>query len=191
MERGKQMNSTYYADKVVGELSALVDKIQYDQVEQFVEEVLQAKRVFFFGFGRILLMMKAFAMRLVHLGIEAHIVGDVTTPAVGRSDLLILGSASGETEMTLLVAKKAKSLGVRTALVTSARTSRIGQESDMSLLIPARAKAVADANTASIQPMSTLFEQSMLLLFDIAVLMMMEKRNISSKEMLSRHSNLE
>jgi len=136
-------------------------------------------------------MMKAFAMRLVHLGIEAHIVGDVTTPAVGRSDLLILGSASGETEMTLLVAKKAKSLGVRTALVTSARTSRIGQESDMSLLIPARAKAVADANTASIQPMSTLFEQSMLLLFDIAVLMMMEKRNISSKEMLSRHSNLE
>ncbi len=43
------------------------------------------------------LMMRVFAMRLMHMGFESHVVGETLTPAVEKGDLLVIGSGSGET----------------------------------------------------------------------------------------------
>ncbi|KAG2296968.1 hypothetical protein Bca52824_043637 [Brassica carinata] len=46
-------------------------------------------RVFLHGVGREGLMLKAFAMRLFHLGLSSHLVSDMTTPPISSPDLLI------------------------------------------------------------------------------------------------------
>ena len=46
------------------------------------------------GLGRDGLQMKGLAMRLFHLGLDAHVVGEMTTPPVGTGDLLICSAAT-------------------------------------------------------------------------------------------------
>ncbi|MFN8450573.1 MAG: hypothetical protein U0521_18795 [Anaerolineae bacterium] len=41
------------------------------------------------------MMIKALAMRLMHLGFDTHVVGDVTTPPLGAGDLLIVSAGPG------------------------------------------------------------------------------------------------
>lgn len=41
------------------------------------------------------LMMRALAMRLFHLGCDAHVVGDMTLPPVGKGDLLLVSAGPG------------------------------------------------------------------------------------------------
>jgi 6-phospho-3-hexuloisomerase len=54
-------------------------------------------------------MMRAFAMRLMHIGFQVHVAGDVTTPAIRGGNLLIIGSGSGETSGLVSMAAKARS----------------------------------------------------------------------------------
>jgi 6-phospho-3-hexuloisomerase len=42
-----------------------------------------------------------------------------------------------------------------------------------------------------VQPMGSLFEQSLLIFFDIIVMRLMEKKGLDSKTMFERHANLE
>ena len=52
--------------------------------------------------------MRGFAMRLMHLGLQVYVVDDVTTPAIKTEDLLIIGSASGNTKSLVQYAGQAK-----------------------------------------------------------------------------------
>jgi 6-phospho-3-hexuloisomerase len=180
-----------YGLRIIQELQVVLGGLREEEIEPFAQEIVKSDRVFLYGLGRILLMLKAFAMRLVHLGIEAHVIGDVTTPSVRARDLLILGSASGETEGSLLAARKARDLGARIGLITSNPRSRMARISDILVEIPAQTKDEVGEAAVSLQPMATLFEQSLLLLLDIVVLVIMENKRMSAKDMLSRHFNLE
>lgn len=46
-------------------------------------------RIFLLGLGRGGLVLRMFAMWLIPTGLEAQVVGDVTTPGIGDKDLLI------------------------------------------------------------------------------------------------------
>lgn len=72
-------------------------------------------------------MLKAFAMRLMHIGLKVHVVGDVVTPALQKGDLLLLASASGETASLVNVATKAKQLGGTVVLLTIFPESTLGK----------------------------------------------------------------
>jgi len=60
-----------------------------------VDAIASAKRIALYGVGREGLMIKAFAMRLYHLGLDAHVVGDMTTPPLGVGDLLVVSAGPG------------------------------------------------------------------------------------------------
>ncbi|AVH54882.1 MULTISPECIES: hypothetical protein [Streptomyces] len=61
---------------------ALVD----DALESLAMTLRNAERIFVTGEGRSGLMAKAFAMRLMHLGLPVHVIGETTTPAVAQGD---------------------------------------------------------------------------------------------------------
>ena len=75
------------------ELAETLKKIDQKQIDQLATSIKQAKRIFVSGAGRSLLMLKGLAMRLMHLGYEVYVVGEVTTPAFLSEDLLIVASA--------------------------------------------------------------------------------------------------
>jgi 6-phospho-3-hexuloisomerase len=106
--------------------------------------------------------------------------------------LLLICSGSGETQSLVSMANKAKSLGVKLALITINPASTIGTLADIIVRIPAPSpKAAANNDFVSIQPMGNLFEQSLLLFLDMTVMLLMERKGMTSDEMFKRHANLE
>jgi len=131
-------------------------------------------------------------MRLMHMGFQVHVAGDVTTPAIRGGDLLVIGSGSGETSGLVSMAAKARSVGATTAILTGFPNSSLGSIADSVVRIPAPTpKSGSESSIASIQPMGSLFEQSLLVVLDATIMRLMEKKNVDSAEMFSRHANLE
>lgn len=177
--------------RITDELKDVLGKTNEGEIEKLVTDILGARRIFLYGLGRVLLMAKAFAMRLVHLGLTAYVVGEVTTPSVTEGDLLIICSGSGETDVTVVLAEKARKVGVRSVLITAHRHSRIAKLVGSVVEIPAQTKLAKEGEVSSVQPMATLFEQSLLLFFDMLVVLAMDKLHLDSQQMWKRHYNLE
>ena len=57
--------------------------------------------------------------------------------------------------------------------------------------IPVRTKLYLEDEIASVQPMTTLFEQSVLLLGDVIAKMIIEERQLDMKSLWRYHANLE
>ena len=147
---------------VIEELRRTLTAVSYEQQEQLAAEIQKANRIFVAGAGRSGMMARCFAMRLMHMGITAYMVGEVVTPSIAAGDLLVIASGSGETASLVSMAKKAKSLGASVATVTIYPQATIGTLSDAVVAIHApTSKSAIDTGVQSVQPMGSLFEQSL------------------------------
>jgi len=186
------MKTIEYAKIVCDELTRTLTAIPSEEAENLAEEIFHAKKIFVAGAGRSGFMMKAFAMRLMHMGFDSHVIGETTTPNAEKGDILLVGSGSGETSSLVSIAKKAKSMGITIGLVTIFKDSSIGELANVVVEIPAPTpKVKTETGFKSIQPMGSLFEQSLLLCLDSVILRLMEKQDKNSDTMFTKHANLE
>ena len=155
------------------------------------EKILSADKVFFVGVGRVMLSLKAIAKRLAHLGIDTHIVGEITEPAIKKGDLLIAASGSGESIFPKEIAKKAKTLGAEVIMIGSNKESTLAQISDFMLRVPTNTKMKCPDEIPSQQIMTSLFEQFLLLYGDILAKYIVEKEKIDMDSLWEYHANLE
>lgn len=125
------------------------------------------------------------------MGIDAYVVGETVTANLEKGDLLIIGSGSGETKTLVSIAEKAKSLGGTVAAVTISPDSTIGKLADIIIKLPGSPKDQSESEYKTIQPMGSLFEQTMLLFYDALILRFMEKKGLDSTKMYGKHANLE
>lgn len=107
---------------IIDELSRTLSGIDRKQQEQMADEILKAKHIFVAGAGRSGMMARCFAMRLMHMGMKAYMVGEVVTPSMQEGDLLIITSGSGTTGSLVKMAEKAKALNGRVGLITFIRS---------------------------------------------------------------------
>lgn len=177
--------------EITKELSTTLSNINSNDVKQLLVEIKKAEKVFFVGVGRVLLALEAIAKRLAHLGVKTYIVGQITEPAITDKDLLIVGSGSGETAFPLIIAKKAKQYHATVAHIGANPESSMRQYSDMFIRIPVSTKLNLPGEIPSVQPMTSLFEQSLLLLGDSLALMMIKEQNIDMPKLWEYHANLE
>lgn len=185
------MKTTQYLAEVVQELSRTVDLISDEEAEKLVNKILESKKIFVAGAGRSGFMGKSFVMRMMHMGIDAYAVGETVTANLEKDDLLIIGSGSGETKTLVSIAEKAKSLGGTVAAVTISPDSTIGKFADIIIKLPGSPKDQSESEYKTIQPMGSLFEQTMLLFYDALILRFMEKKGLDSTKMYGKHANLE
>ena len=185
------MNFSDYKKLVLTELDMALSAIDEGEAERFADELIASRRVFVVGVGRVKLSLLAFVKRLNHLGISATYVGAIDEPAIGREDLLVVGSGSGETAIPVAIARIAKKIGVRLVHIGSNTKSSVSEMADILVRIPCRTKLAYADEIDSVQPMSSLFEQSLLLFLDITALMIIEKKKINWKDLWHTHANLE
>lgn len=184
------MQTTGYTQEILNELQEVLAGIDETSAENLVNALLASNKVLVAGSGRSGFMAKSFVMRLMHIGLDPYIVGETVTPNLEAGDLFIIASGSGETPSLVAMAEKAVSIGATIAAVTIHPDSKIGKLADIVVEVPAQAKA--DGNSGkSIQPMGSLFEQSLLVFFDSLILKLMETKEIGSQTMYGRHANLE
>ena len=177
---------------VTTELERTLKSIDPSQLERLKNEILNADQVFFVGVGRVMLALQCMCKRLAHLGIKAHYVGEITEPAIKKDDLLIVGSGSGGSLFPLGIAKKARAAVDCTIVhIGSNPNSEMKEIADFMVRIPVRTKLYLEDEIDSCQPMTSLFEQSVLLLGDVLAKMIIEEENLDMKGLWQYHANLE
>lgn len=161
------------------------------EADALCEEILQAKRIATYGVGREGLMMRAFCMRLMHLGLDAHVVGDMTTPPLGKGDLLFVSAGPGSFSTVAALVGVAKGAGARTAAITAQPEGAVPKSVDT--VIHLRAQTMADdrGSKKSVLPMGSLYEAAQLIFFDIVSILLRERTAQSGEDMRGRHTNLE
>ena len=75
---------------VIDELKKCLGSIDEGSAEKALSMIDSAERVFCIGAGRSGLGIRAFAMRLMHMGKKVYLVGETTTPGIKKNDLLNL-----------------------------------------------------------------------------------------------------
>jgi 6-phospho-3-hexuloisomerase len=149
-----------------------------------------ADRVFLLGAGRSGLALQMTAMRLMHLGLTVHVVGDVTTPAITATDALLVASGSGGTAGVVRAAETARSAGATVLALTTAPDSALAGLADVSVIIPAAQKQ-DHGGTLSAQYSGGLFEQSVVFVGDALFHTLWRASGATADELWPRHANLE
>ena len=189
-------------------IKAILDNIE--SAEEFLDEksldefediIIAAKNIFVTGAGRSGLAAKAFAMRLMHLGLSAYVVGETISPAIYSDDVIVAISGSGETNTIVSAAKIAKNRGSKVLALTSYPDSTLGQLADTFILVKGRTKKEVDdenymkrqihGNYTSVTPLGTAFELTTLVFLDAIVSELMEKMHQTESDLKARHTVLE
>ena len=165
---------------VLSEIEAVLDRVE----EPDVAVLLDAPRIFVTGEGRSGFMARAFAMRLMHLGLPVHVIGETVTPPLHPGDLLVALSGSGTTETTVRHAQRAENV----LAVTSDPESPLAQLADTVWHIPAATKY---ARSGTIQPLSSLFDQCAHIVLDVACLRIAQAKDIDNARAVAAHANTE
>lgn len=175
---------------ILDDISGVLSGINIEQYEQMVHTLAKADRIFVAGAGRSLLMMKAMAIRLMHIGKTVYVVGETITPSAGCNDILIVGTGSGETHTMKAIAEKAKIAKVSLLVITTNDNSTLAQQADKLLVIPASVNHL-NPNEISWQPGGNSFEQSLLILGDAITMDVAKETGEDISGRLVRHANLE
>ena len=178
-------------EKILDEIKTTLNSSNFDDIENFVIKIINADKILVFGAGRVGLMMKTFAMRLSHLNLKSFFVGDVNLPKTGPGDLIIIGSGSGKTRSVVAIAEIAKLNGLDVISITSDINSLIANLSSSLIQINCDTKEIDMNKRFSFQPMTTLFEQSLLIFLDSLVLILMKSLSENHESMLERHNVIE
>ena len=178
-------------DIILRECSLALSKVDPQAVDELIEAILAAQQIFFVGVGRVLLSLQGMAKRLAHLDLKTCYVGQITEPAITDQDLLIVGSGSGESLVPVAIAKKARTLGAKIAHIGSNPESSLAPITDVFVRIPVRTKLGKNDEIDSQQPMTSLFEQCLLLFGDALAGMIIERRQLDVKSLWRCHANLE
>jgi 6-phospho-3-hexuloisomerase len=166
----------------------VLEAVNPQEIEQFLEEILRARTLHLYGMGRMQLSVRAFAMRLKHMGFDTCVVFDTTSPRIGAGDLLIGHCAVTNVELNVI--RLAKAADARVALLTAHPETEHGQLADLCVRVPGQIFS-GPQEVKSIQPMASLLEQALFLFTDIVVMLLIERKGVSVQSMQESHTNLE
>ena len=176
---------------ILSELDSALKTSDFTDLHNFISKITSASNIVVFGAGRVGLMIKTFAMRLNHLGLNSFFLGEINLPATGKGDLLVIGSGSGNTKSVVSIAQIAQSKGLDIISVTSNIDSKIAGLSSSLVHLNCQTKESVAEPKLSIQPMTTIFEQSLLIFLDALVLDLMETLGEDNESMSKRHNVIE
>lgn len=152
--------------------------------DRFVQSIIEARRIFIYGVGRSGLIAKAFAIRLVQMGLEVYFVGETITPIVEEGHLVVIVSHTGETMSAVQTANIVRRVGAKVITITSNSHSKLASASNLVIEI----HPPKDDDRKRLAPLGTLFEDATLVYLDSIVAALMEKLGQSEGSMRKRHA---
>jgi 6-phospho-3-hexuloisomerase len=192
------------SEEILQGINKVINAIDPRQVELFLDMLLEAKqegrKALVLGAGRSGLVGKAFAMRLMHLGIDVYVMGETITPAIGEGDIVIIISGSGSGAMANTAARMAKRVGSIVFAITSYPDSELGEQSDNLVIVPGRETVAKESDYQSRQllgeheslaPMGTIFEDACAVFLDGVIADLMIRLEVSEDSMKKKHSTIE
>ena len=181
-----------FLDAMESQIRVLKENLNIEEIERLVDSIQSAKSIFVLGAGRSGFVAKSFAMRLMHCGYNVYVVGETVTPRIGKDDLLIAISGSGETTSVVNISRKAKEMiGSKLVAITSNNTSSLAKMADIVVTIKGKIKTERDEELSKIAPLGTMFELTVMIFLDALIAELMSVRNLTEKDLEDRHAVLE
>ena len=147
---------------VQDEISSSLRLVDQDSLVALIDAFAdRTRRWFVSGQGRSRLVASMAAMRLMHVGIDVHLTGEVTATSISEGDCLLMLSASGETRVSVHLARRAADVGARVFAITTRKDSSLAAIADVVVAVPAY---------NSRQFGGSLFEQASLILLDALII---------------------
>jgi 6-phospho-3-hexuloisomerase len=147
--------------------------------------LLLAPRVVVYGQGRTGLALRALTMRLAQMGRDAHFLLDTAPPPLRPGDLFLANAARGDLPSAVALLTRARSLGVRTAVLTAVESGPALDAADVVLRLPAQ---TWDGSSAL--PLGGQYELALWVLGDLAVDILMRQLAVSAERLAAGHVNL-
>src|SRR3954453_348585 len=187
---GTGTRATTETDRALQEITEAVRSVPGDEIRGMVDDLLSARRIACYAGGREGLVMRGLVMRLFHAGLDVHYVGDMTTPAIGPGDLLVLSCGPGRFRMVEALAGVARRDGARVLYLTAQPQNPPAEQADRVVRITAQTMA-DDREAAAALPMGSAYEIALFVLVDLITNEVRRRRSESVEELRSRHTNLE
>ena len=172
------------------ELQSIAREVDHTVFDGLIEELLSARHIALHALGREGLMMRALTMRLFHLGLPVHVVGDMTTPPLLQGDLLLTSAGPGALDTTAALMRIVRTAGGRIVLLTAEPKAALAPLADRVVLIPARTMARPSSDPSPFT-MGSAFEAIQFLFSEYLVTRLAKRLGESEDAMRARHTNLE
>jgi len=192
------------SEEILSGARKAMTELDLEKVEKFVQLILDARnrKIFVVGQGRSGFVGRAFALRLMNMGLTVYFLGETITPAARKDDLIIAISGSGTTKITLTASSTAKEIGAQVVAVTSYPESPLGDLAELTVPIGGRTKLgwpteedylvrqiLGESETLS--PLGSIFENNCMVFLDSMVVELMHRLGKSEDELRKLHATLE
>lgn len=192
------------SEEILAGARKAITELDLEKAEKFIQAILDSrnKKIFVVGQGRSGFVGRAFALRLMNMGLTVYFLGETITPAAGKDDLIVAISGSGTTKITLTASSTAKEIGAQVVAVTSYAESPLGKLSDLAMSIGGRTKLgwpkeedylvrqiLGESETLS--PLGSIFENNCMVFLDSMVVELMHRLGKTENEMMKLHATLE
>ena len=185
-------NLKEYSDKISEEVTAVLSRVDPEQMKTFLDLVQGARKIALYAGGREGLMIRALAMRLFHLGYDVSVVGDMTAPFLTNGDLLILSVGPGYVSTLEALRSVAQRDGATVVCLTAQPDGRTARVADKIVHLPAQTMADdSGAKATSVLPMGSLYELVLFVFSEIVVLELLKRTGRTFGQARDRHTNLE
>ena len=206
------MGTCYSIRELMGMIASaagsIADTVSDWEGNQFMNALLSAPRIYVTGAGRSGLIAKAFAMRLMHLGMESYVIGETITPAMHEGDMLVVFSGSGETHSITDICRTAKMVGGTLALITSRRESSMAMTADLVIVLDSRQyddeglssdfaiRQITGEHRSGVAynpkaPTGSLFETAAMIFSEAVILELMDLRHTATGDVEDNYSNIQ
>lgn len=179
------MTAADLVETILAEQRRAQAEVDPAEIAALVDRLDRARRVFLYGVGRNGLVLHALAMRLAHVGLHAHFVGQLAAPPAGPGDLVLAAVALGSLPTADAVLHAGRAAGADLAVVTARPT--LVPDADLVVGLPAR--TMADPPTSPL-PLGGAFELALHILCERLVIALMQRRGLRDEDLLARHANL-
>ena len=134
--------------------------------------------------GRSGTMCKAFAIRLVQLGLKVFFIGETITPIVEKDDLVIIVSNTGETMSAIQTANIVRRLGAQVIAITAEKHSKLAHAASSVIHL----RVGKEPGDSEFSPLGTVFELTALIFLDGIVSEVMKGLGQTEADMRARHA---
>ena len=165
-------NSITYIQK---KITDILKNVSEKDINEAISLFFSSKNIFVYGAGRSGLVARAFAIRLIHLGFQAFVIGETITVPVQENDLVVIVSGSGETIPAMMTAEIGHNLGAKVISITGKRKSHIASYADITIFVAANCN---EKERKQYAPLGTLFEASVWILLDGIIADLLDKAEI-------------
>lgn len=169
---------------VTQQVAEALSRIPTDVVRETVSILLKAPKIFVYGAGRSGIIGRAFAMRLVQVGLAAFVIGESTTPIVRAGDAVFILSGRGESQSSIQTANIVRREGAQLIVLTGRATSKLAHAANLAIPL----EFPEDPQQRALAPLGTLFESASLQFTDALVSAIMRARGEDEESMRRRHA---